>query len=456
MTSVLALSVTQAPAAPRSPENSWQIENATVSAIPFVSQFVGGQWVQRTPAPDATLLELRGTLKVAGDGSFGPLSLADVGLLSGGSGVPATAELVAVGVGSVACKYLPAKIADGSPTELRVGAGREFVLLRDAGTGPVSLRTRAPSLDLCMAFELPGTPPPGLLWRIADRPIALIAGSLAPIPATERTPGGAPEAFRSPTPASAAEPHSGAGAIWPILAWGAAALAMTALVGGSAALWMRRRRENGAGIRVSPGMPTAQMSQPQQTSQPPTAPLASPAPPRSDSAPVPTIPRVTPSHQPTIFARVEADGGPGQQLFREALSALRLGNWTRANELFAEAIARGLAPTFETGAWGLRGEASLRCRDLVGAMTCFLRALSCPAVTTESAVLSASHLAAIYRQLRLRRDARKMDKLKAAASPFGGELSQDRIDLIDSLTAEFRRKRRALLFARLIPSRGNR
>lgn len=133
------------------------------------------------------------------------------------------------------------------------------------------------------------------------------------------------------------------------------------------------------------------------------------------------------------------------------MAALRLGDWERANAVFGEAIAVGLTPTFEAGAWSLRGEAMLNDGDLVGAATCFLRALSSPGVTVEAALPAASQLAAIYRQLRLRRDAVKMEDVRARINPFAGDLGPQRLELIASLARELKHKKRTRMLARLIP-----
>lgn len=423
----LMLSVGAMAAAQASPENEWRIDSAAVSAVPFISQFVGGQWVQRLPATNGTLLEVRGILKVEGDGAFGPLRLSEVGLLSGTSGVPAAAELIAVGVGSVSCKYLPAQLGTGGPTEVKLGAGKEFTLLRDAATGSVLLRTRAPTLDLCMAFEVVGTPPPALLWSVARRPISLTVGSLArTAPAVPATRGAAPVSV-VPAPVSVTPAQTGAAAVSLPMLWGALAGAAALALVATIVLLVRRRRQR-------------------ETSD------AAPAATRDGRLPF-SIARVTPAHLPSSFARVEADGGPGQALFREALASIRLGEWVRADQLFGEAIDTGLTPTFEAGAWSLRGEARLNDNQLIAALDCFLRSLSCRAVTSESALVSANHLAAIYRELRLRRDASKMEKLRVRVSPFASELSPERVELIVRLATEFKRQRRAAVLSRLLPFR---
>ena len=110
-----------------------------------------------------------------------------------------------------------------------------------------------------------------------------------------------------------------------------------------------------------------------------------------------------------------------------------------------------MTPTFEAGAWSLRGEAMLNDDDLVGAATSFLHSLSCPGVTIEAALPAASQLAAIYRELRLRRDALKMDKLKASINPFVDDLGPQRMALIARLARELKHKKRARILARLLP-----
>ncbi|MCB1968304.1 MAG: hypothetical protein KDI64_20280 [Candidatus Accumulibacter sp.] len=365
--SVLALASSQAPAAQEPPANTWRMENATITAVPFVSELVDGKWVQRMPAKNGTLLEVHATLNVDGDGSFGPLSLSDVRLLSGAGAMPLAAELVAVGVGTVKCRYFPAQIDAGRPREAALGAGKEFVLRREDSQSPVLLRTRTPSLDLCMAFEVLGPPPPTLLWGIADRSLPLAVGSLAldflpGPPLAQQTTDGDASTSRATPPTSGHLPVPWERALSSPLLWGGLALTAVAIVGGIAVLRMRRQTRN-----APPG----------------------------DAVSALDIPRVNTSHQPTAFARVQAEAGPGQRQFQDALAALRLEDWAQATELFGEAITAGLTPTFEAGAWGLRGEALLNCDDLIGASTCFLRALSSPGVTAEAAFPAASQLAAI-------------------------------------------------------------
>ncbi|WP_313954122.1 hypothetical protein [Accumulibacter sp.] len=408
--SLLVLLATQTPAAQETPANVWHVENATISTAPSISEFVGGEWVPRMPAKNGTLFEVQGTLKVEGDGSFGPLSLADIRLLSGTSGVPAAAELVAVGVRSANCKYFSAQSPVGDKVNkvtIKLNAGGEFALTREVDNGPLLLKTSAPSLDLCMAFELSGTPPAAMVWRMAGQSIPLAVRSLAPT-------------FPAGRPASWFSPQNWRHAISSPLLWGAAALMLLALVGAIAL--HRARRQRARGDRPS-----------------------------SDPGSALDIQRVGSSHQPITLTPVGPEAGPGRQHFHAALAALRLGEWTQANELFSKAIEAGLTPTYEAGAWSLRGDAMLNCDDLLGAATCFLRSLSCSAVTTESVLLSAGHLAAIYRELGFRRDAGKMEKVKLLASPFGSDLGPQRHELIARLANKFKHKRRARMLARLNP-----
>ena len=95
--------------------------------------------------------------------------------------MPIGAELLAVGVVRTNCLYLRAPIGAGNETFAKLGAGNEIAILRESdANGPLFLRTRAPSLELCMVFELPDTPPSPLRWRFAERTIPLAAGTRSP------------------------------------------------------------------------------------------------------------------------------------------------------------------------------------------------------------------------------------------------------------------------------------
>lgn len=415
---LLVLSISHQCMAQQAPENEWHFENATATTVPSFKQSVDGQWIERKPRSTNTFLELRGTLDVAGDGSFGPNSLADAVLLAGANAVPVAAELIAVGVrGGLECFYLRAPIGTGSDTTVELRSGGDFSIMRENGsTGTLFLRTRAPTLDLCVLFELVEMPTAPLLWHFANRAIPLAIASPPPGAAADLpvdSAGAAPLTSAAPSPVV---PQAWQQAVSSPLLWGG--LALTALLAGIAVQRMRRQLANGS---------------------------------RPASASALDIPRVSAVHQPTRFARVETETGPGQQQFQDALAALRLEDWVQARELFGEAIAAGLTATFEAGAWSLRGEATLNCDDLVGAATCFLRALSSPGVTTEAALPAASQMAAIYRELRLKRDARKMEKLKAVVNPFAGDLGPQRLALIARLVSALKHRKRARILASFRP-----
>lgn len=418
---LLLASFAALPAEQEQAGNDWQIDNATVTEVPFFRQLIDGQWFERRPRNRGTFLEVRATLKVAGDGSFGPSSLATAGLLAGAGDVPIGAELLAVGVVRTNCLYLRAPIGAGNETFAKLGAGNEIAILRESdANGPLFLRTRAPSLELCMVFELPDTPPSPLRWRFAERTIPLAAGTRSP--AESEAAASDPLDSAASLASSPSVPPLWRRAISSPLLWTALVLAALALVGGVALqrLWRRHRLANGSGSHA-------------------------------DSSSALDIPRVGAAHQPTRFASVEPEAGAGHLQFHDAMAALRLGDWERATAVFGEAIAIGLTPTFEAGAWSLRGEAMLNDGDLVGAATCFLRALSSPGVTVEAALPAASQLAAIYRQLRLRRDAVKMEDVRARINPFAGDLGPQRLELIASLARELKHKKRTRMLARLIP-----
>lgn len=421
LTLLLAFTVPSLSAAQEPAENDWHIENATVTVVPDFEQVVDGRLIQRRPTRNRTLLELRGTLRVAGDGSFGPSSLADFGLLSGASDVPIAAELVAVGAATPKCYYLRRPIGAGNATKAGLSTGDEIAIVRDAGgTGPLSLRIRASALGLCMLFEAANMPAQPLHWSFAKRAIPLTLRALAtPAAPTAPSDSAAPAPAVSPAP-SFAMPTSWRQAIASPLLWAALALIAVSLVSAVAVQRMWQRSRTGKG---SP----------------------------SDVRSALSIPRVDSSHQPTTFANVEREAGPGQAQFNSAVAALKLGDWGPANTLFDEAMTTGLTPTFEAGAWSLRGEAMLNNDDLVGAATSFLRSLSCPGVTIEAALPAASQLAAIYRELGLRRDALKMDKLKASINPFVDDLGPQRMALIARLARELKHKKRARILARLLP-----
>ena len=428
-TLLLVLSCAELRAAQEAAGNDWQIDNATLTVVPSFQQLADGRWRERTPRNGNTFLEVRGTLKVAGDGSFGPHRLATAGLLADAGEVPIAAKLLAVGANTGTCRYLRAPIGAGNETIAKLDDDREIAILREnSDSAPLLLRMRARSVELCMVFELPDAPPPSLRWSFAQRTMPLAVGAAATSKAgTEATTAASNKGLVAPAAAAAASlsvpPAWRLGIASPLL-WSALALAALTLVGGVA--WQRRWRRRRLAIAAGSDCHSASSS-------------------------ALDIPRVTAAQQPKSFASVEAEGGAGQLQFHSAMAALRLGDWEQANALFGEAIAVGLTPTFEAGAWSLRGETMLNDHDLVGATNCYLRALSCPGVTAEAALPAASQLAAIYRQLGLRRDAQKMEALRALINPFADELGPQQLALIARLAKELKHKRRTRMLARLIP-----
>lgn len=116
-TLLLVLCFAERPAAQETAEKDWQIDNATLSVVASFQQLVDGGWLERKPRKGNVLLEVRGTVKVAGDGSFGPHPLATAGLLAGAGDVPIAAELLAVGAHIGTCRYLRAPIGAGKETK---------------------------------------------------------------------------------------------------------------------------------------------------------------------------------------------------------------------------------------------------------------------------------------------------------------------------------------------------
>jgi len=421
-TLLLVLCFAERPVAQETAEQDWQIENATLSVVSSFQQLVDGGWLERTPRKGNALLEVRGTVKVAGDGSFGPHPLATAGLLAGTGDVPIAAELLAVGAHIGTCRYLRAPIGAGNETKAKLDDEREIAILRtDSYSGPLSLRMQGRSVELCMVFEVPEPPPQSLRWSFAERTVALAVTAAATPAAADNS--GAPASAATAAPSFFVPPAWRRAISSPVL-WAALPLAALALLGGVVLQrrWHRQRQKKGARSNGHP-----------------------------DTSSALDIPRVSAAHQPRNFASVEPEAGAGQQQFHSALAALKLGDWGRAHALFGEAIALGLTPTFEAGAWSLRGEAMLNDQDLVGATNCYLRALSCPGVTAEAALPAASQLAAIYRQLRLRRDAQKMEALRALINPFADDVGPQQLALIADLVRELKHKRRTRILARLIP-----
>ena len=421
----LVLGIADQSAAQESPANEWRIEDATATPVPSVQQYADGRLIMRSPRRTNNYLELRGTLMVEGDGSFGPISLTDAALLSGATAVPAAAELVAIGVHGGAeskCVYLRPPIG-ANETRIKLRAGGEMAIVREAGRADtLFLKMRAPTLNLCMVFELLEIPRAPLLWSFANRATPLTIGLPAAVeqttmPATDND-------TAAPRPASVplspATPQARQRAISSPLLWGGLALTAVALLGAFSLQRMRRQLADGSS---------------------------------SVAASTPHIPRVDSTHQPTSFARVEAEAGPGQQQFHDAMAELRLARFAEAGDLFGAALAEGLTPTFEAGAWSLRGEAMLGSHDLVGAMTCFLRSLSCPGATTESALPAATQLAAIYRELGLKQDAARMENVKTAINPFADEINPQRQAHIASLASELKRQKRARMVGIFMPWR---
>ncbi len=432
-TLLLVLSSAERSGAQQTADNDWQIDEATLTVVPSFQQLVDGSWLERTARDGHALLEVRGSVRMPADGLFGPYSLTTAGLLAGASELPIAAELLAVGAHVGTCRYLRAPIGAGNATTTKLGDDREMSVLReDSDSGPLSLSMQGRSVELCMVFEVPEPPPPSLRWRFARRTMPLAVTAEATTNATSQATTAATAALRDSGPvASAASiaPSFSLPATWrraiasPLL-WTALPLAALAVLGGVALQrrWRRKRREGSAG---SDGHP--------------------------DASSALDIPRVSAAHQPGSFASVEPEAGAGQQQFHGAMAALKLGDWERAEALFGEAIAIGLTPTFAAGAWSLRGEAMLNDHKLVGATNCYLRSLSCPGVTAEAALPAASQLAAIYRQLGLRRDAQKMEALRAAINPFADDVSPQQLALIAGLVKELKHQRRSRLLARLIP-----
>jgi hypothetical protein len=187
-TLLLVLSFAELRAAEEAAENDWQIDNATLTVVPSFQQLADGHWRERRPRSGHTFLEVRGTLKVAGDGSFGPHRLATAGLLAGAGAAPIAAELLAVGANSGICRYLRAPIGAGNETTAKLGDDREMAILREnSDDGPLLLRMHARSVELCMVFELPEAPPPSLRWSFAQRTMPLSVSAAATSNAATQT-----------------------------------------------------------------------------------------------------------------------------------------------------------------------------------------------------------------------------------------------------------------------------
>lgn len=114
-----------------------------------------------------------------------------------------------------------------------------------------------------------------------------------------------------------------------------------------------------------------------------------------------------------------AKAGPGKADFDAALRLLSGEQFSEADACLAQAMTKGLTPSYDCGAWALRGQAAVARGQIQLAIGYFLNALGGAEVTSQAALSAAMHLAVIYRALKLRADA---DKMEAVVKAINGRM----------------------------------
>jgi len=378
---------------------SWSLTELTIQSVPAIWVSDGTHFFRQTPAQGEGFVEVQGRLRMSAGEQFEPVALAEIRLrATDAAGRPQSP--LAIGSRIAMCRYLPNEPPGRDALTIRAGESR-IAVSRDAPGAPVKLRTEGVSVDLCIAFATPS--------GLAQSASLEFAGRSFTVPVVVAA---KPVVEKAKPPAQVAEKRR--------ISWGTvflAALGLLVVAFGAFAVWRWRKRSL-------------------------FAPASDIAPPAAGEPPV-GLRGVSAVHCRTTFAPVGKNDGPGRTDFEGALREIQSERFQQAELLLALAIEKGLPPTFECGAWLLRGQAAIGLGQIGQATDYFLRAMEGGQVTAQAALPAAMYLATIYRALGWHADARQMEALTVAARSVDLVLAPEIVQRIQEQARAYRQALRA-------------
>ena len=385
----------------------WSLTALKAQTVPAVWLLEGSDFVHYKPTDGDGFVEIQGRLGITPGSRFEPVLLSEIRIRSA-SALAGERARSAFTVGSriAMCRYLSPDLRGREVSKMTVDDERNITVSRTSPSAPLKFSAEGTNIDLCIAFPRSG--------RAADSLVLEFAGQVFPVALAER-----------PQPGNTARPDAERGG-----AFGdalsrrnvvIAAICLVLLLLGAAGLWWWRRRRlamEAPALQASVDYPTG--ATPVPTSSPAAGEISlSPAGAVSEGQGTAVVPprRVAAEHCRTTFSRVGANVGPGKADFEAGLRLLQGERFAEAEARLGEAIGKGLPPTFECGAWSLRGQAAINQGHIPQAIDYFLNALGGREVTSQAALPAAMHLEVIYRALGLTADA---DKMRAVAKVING------------------------------------
>lgn len=423
----------------QSASEPWSLTALKAQTVPALWMLDGSDFVRYKPTEGEGFLEIQGRLSIAPGTRFDPVPLAEIRVRSAmASAAERPRSAFAVGSSIAMCRYLSPELRGREVAKMAVGDERHVTISRASPTAPLKFAAEGVNIDLCIAVPASG--------RVGDSLVLEFAGQAYPVALIDKA-----------QTASSGKPVVGDAATttatfpWRYVAIGVASLILLAVIG-SGVWWWRRRRvapaavlpttvDYPAGVAsppsvvASPGVAPAAVEPATWAAATPTPVVAAPLPkvstttnvderPSPVAADVADSPRALPprrvarEHCRTTFSRVGSNAGPGKADFEAGLRLLQGERFAEAEARLGEAIGKGLPPTFECGAWSLRGQAAVNQGRIPQAIDYFLNALGGQEVTSQAALPAGTYLEVIYRTLGLRADADQMRTLVKAINGF--------------------------------------
>lgn len=413
----LLIAVGSAHAADGSAIDSWSLTGLKAQIVPAIWIAEGSEFARHVPSDGAGFLEVRGRLRVPPGARFDPVVLAEIRVRNAAGERPQ--ELVTFGASIAMCRYVAREVSRQDVSTMTVAKGSRLSASRDSPDAPRKLRWEGEDGDLCFAFPA--------VARVGDELLLEFAGGSFTVPVIEQA-AAATKAADAGEQASS-KPwerlRSTSRAVWAIAAAGLLLLGSGVFVAWS---WRQRRTAVPASSPVSVPVPAGPFLAAASVkasdvdirlagSDAEQEKLAEPG-------------RVSTLHCRTTFAPMAKNAGPGKADFDAALRMLLGEEFCAADALLVQAMTKGLAPAFECGAWALRGQAAVARGQMQLAIRCFLNALGGEEVTLQAALPAAMHLAVIYRALKLRADAEKMEAVAKAINRVGVTLDAEAVSVI--------------------------
>lgn len=430
---LLSLAAVASDAADKTDGGSWSLTELKAQLVPAIWIIDGSEFVRYVPPVGGAFLEIRGRLRVPPGAHLAPVVVGEIRVRRAARDRPQ--ELVTFGASIAMCRYVAREVSRQDVSAMTVVDGGRLAASRDRPDAPLKLRWEGSDLDLCLAFPAVGT--------VGDEVVLEFAGGSFGVPVVDRASdfGDAREPARSRPREWLLSDHH-------LLFPGVAGLLFLLVGAGALAFWHWRKVRACAAVPPSDSFAVVASSAAIETSAKSTGAGWSgtgnaagagsgqhgPAEPR----------RVGTAHCRTTFAPMAARIGPGKDDFNAALRALLGERFEEAEVLLAAAIAKGLTPAYDCGAWALRGQAAVARGQIPLAIDHFLNALGATEVTSQAALLSAMHLAVIYRTLRLRADADQMEALARAINGSGVTLDPAAVRHIERHAQAYRNALQAL------------